>query len=332
MEHFTRITDASRLQAGDILVIPSESSRKAKRLHVSCDTYRKMGLSIGFTGRSVNTSHAVNNLLARDNGEPRALFVCSVELPYMTERDVMMMSLGGNVIGAAPAVPVICRARIGELPFECPAENSDFARLFYANTMSKYVVSLLSGKIKDSMFFSRNCNWATSDTTPDDTVAEAFESRTGGGGSIANLVPCVNCGHDIAEGDMPPERIDTFTTQSLFDCNMYTNYRERQNLTVDAPKKFFEEFVKRGAALYRPSPAFITAVAARALSKSFAKYAENIQQVIASAALFEAQLRAGVKMCKDKISAAEKLVKELGRIGGDREIVDKFREAKLCQR
>lgn len=331
-QYFTRITDASRLKDGDLVVIPSESSKKLKKLHVSHDTYRKMGLSVGRTVRSENTLQAVDNLLAADNGEPRVLFVHHVELPYMSETDAMMMSLGGNAVDAVPKVPVIRSARLSELPFECQAEKSDFIRLFYANTMSESVVSLLSGKLRDFMFFARGARWTGTEATCEDALTSAFESKVGGDGCISNLLPCVNCGSLIHDGNMPDDRIASFMASSVFDCDTYVTYGDRPKLNVYAPKKFFEEIASRGAAFYRPSREFISAVAARSLVDSFVKYAQNVQQVIASAELFGAYLRDGIKACKAKIAAAEKIANDLGRIGGNDKIVDKFKEIKLCQR
>jgi hypothetical protein len=331
-QYFTRITDASRLKDGDLMVIPSESSKKLKKLHVSHDTYRKMGLSVGHTVRSDNALQAVDNLLAADNGEPRVLFVHNVELPYMTATDAMMMSLGGNAVNAEPKVPVIRTAKLSELPFECQAEKSDFVRLFYVNTMSESAVDLLLGRICDFMFFSRVSRWANAETTFEDALASAFESRVGGGGCISNLLPCVSCGALIRGEAMSKDQVSSFVSSSLFDCDTYADPGDRQKLSIRAPKKFFEEIAARGAVFYRPSQEFLAAVAARSLVGSFVKYAQNVQQVIASVELFGAYLREGAKACKAKIAAAEKLVKDLGRIGSNDKIVDKFKEIKLCQR
>lgn len=331
-QYFTRITDASRLRNGDLVVIPSESSKKLKKLHVSCATYRKMGLSVGDTVRSQNTVQAVDNLLTSDDGAPRVLFVHHVELPYMSETDALMLSLGGNAVDTSPKVPVIRAAQLSELPFECQAEKSDFIRLFYASTMSDLVVRMLSGKIRDFMFFSSGTRWTSCETTYEDALASAFESRVGGGKCISTMLPCVNYGGLIHDGNMSEDRIRGFMSSPLFNCDLYVSYNDKPKLNVYAPKKFFEEIARRGAVLYRPSREFLTAVAARSLVDSFVKYAQNARAVIASAELFSAYLRDGIKTCKAKIAAAEKLAKDLGKTGSNSKIVNKFKEIKLCQR
>lgn len=329
--HFSRITDASRLTVGDLMVIPSEANVKKKKLHLSVSSLSKLGISSGFTCRSDNTTKAVDNMLVKDTGKPRVMFISSTSAQYLDSRTHEMLRFIGNSVNDKPPLPSIARATFHELPFE--GAFTKYTRLYYVNSMMDIVKQMLQNRVSNNLFFwgnGYNTNFGV-----DACISEVYESKHSHddacGRSISSLVPCDSGKHHSKTTPMTETDIGRFFSSSeIFNAGSAPDgyiYDDE----INAPRKFFMAYAKRGAVFYTPSVKFRQAVAASVIARSLDEYKAACYEVLSAAQLFSVKLKEGVTNVKQKLHEAEKLQAMLAKEGSNKVIVEQFKEILKCQ-
>ena len=331
-QHFNPIQDASRLQLGDIIVVPSEVNKKRKHLHMSLKSLSSIGVSSGFTCRSSNSSTAVRNLLVHDPGVSRVLVVLSVFHGYHYSGGIesALRPFIGNCVTEPPKLPVIHSAQICSLPYD--DKCSRYSRLSYIDAMVEYVQNILLGKISNKLFFHATCpNNNGFDRLIDQCIADVFNSRHSRDSysqkNIREEVP-TNCTRDY-ETKMSREAISEFVSISnIFSRSDAFEHAKEGEIaeTVVAQKKFFVEYAKRGAMFYRPSRKMLETIAARSLLESFKEYSEKCEKINAAAAYFTDRLKEGMASVAEKIKEAKELESYLTECGADDSVMNQLKE------
>lgn len=327
--NFTRIEDVTRLQVGDLIVIPTEKDKKKKRLHVAMSTYQKMGVSIGDTCRSANTPEYVSRVLAKDSGSARAIYVSSVFAGYNSDRQNNMMRFLGNSINEKPLLPVIESAKLNVLPYEGAFDKHTM--LLYLNRLIEHAKEMMADRLTKNLFF---CNRNNGTHVEDECLALVYDSDYGRAEfkrrMIQDDVPCTNRHHPDAP--MTVEERETFmSTSSIFDVNKcnelkYSSSWRNCHGEVLVTRKFFPEFSKRGALFYRPSEAFIRTVIAGVLESAFEEYEKRCLDILASATFFMTNFKFDIENTKTKIKQAKALRAELAKEAGNKDILKQFKE------
>ena len=331
-QHFSPIQDASRLQIGDIIVVPSEVNRKRKHFHMSLKSLSSIGVSSGFTCRSSNSSAAVENLLVRDPGVPRVLVVTSVYhgCHYSGGIESALMPFIGNRVTEQPKLPVIHSATICDLPYD--NKCSRYSRLSYISAMAESIQNILLGKISNKLFFyaARPDSW--SEARRDQCISDVYDSKHSredcSQGRIIDEVP-VNSTIKDPEAKMSRVEISAFVSMSnIFSCNAASiDAKEGEVIeSVVARKKFFVEYAKRGAMFYRPSRKVLETIAARSLLESFVEYYKKCEEINASALYFMDRLKEGMAHVTEKIKEAKELESYLTKCGADASVMNQLKE------
>lgn len=315
MEHFNRITDATRLKVGDLMIVPTEVGRKKKRLHLAVKSLGKLGLSVGATCRSANSTLAVRTMLEEDAGAPQAFCIFAVDMASMDPTMSKMLKFMGNSLDEDRA-PRIERAWFMALPF--PKCSSAYKRLLLLTKLEEAVYDALGGKLPELMFFSGpdryGCN---SRPQPGQTLAEIFESPLSRVEyrirSMHDHVPCrLSSSEGRPETLMGRAEISRFlTSSSVFDYTKNFDLPRgygRYDAQIMAPRKFFAEYARRGAMFYRPSAAFLHVVVAKNLIPAFEKFEGHCKEISEAADWYAELLKKDLQDNAFRIKTARNLM------------------------
>lgn len=327
MEHFNRITDATRLKVGDLMIVPTEAGRKRKRLHLAVTSLGKLGLSVGDTCRAQNTTLAVRTMLEEDAGAPRAFCIFAVDTARMDQTMLKMLEFMGNSLDEDRA-PRIERAWFMALPF--PECSSAYKRLLLLTKLEEAVYNALSGKLPELMFFPAPDRYGHNrGPQPGQTLSEIFESPLSrieySIRSMHDHVPCRQSSSDgKPETMMSRAEIDRFmNSSSVFDYTKNFDLPRgfgRYDAQIIAPRKFFAEYARRGAMFYRPSAAFLHVVVAKNLIPVFEKFEGHCKEISEAADWYAQRLKKDLQDNAFRIKTARDLTaswsKEIAKASG----------------
>lgn len=331
LSHFSRVTDPARPQWGDVLVIPSEAGKKTKKLHVSCRTYGKMGMSVGTSNRANNRCRDVEETLGTDTGKPRA-YVITRATPdlYRDTRSFKFQTLLGNarVRDERPDVPKACYVSFMEIrAFGDGVSDLDFLRRYVDYATGDAAKQLCRAGATNALWFlSHN---ASSDDAGA-TLREAVEANTSRGprGELAHdyinriddLVPACSI---HMPGQMDEKSANDFLESN---CQMFTPGYTQRDKEIRVGGRFLPAMVSRGATLWRPDMAFRDAVAADAVSRLAAQYDAECDFLVKRAALFAEGLKRDVAEVKARRAEMRKVVASLRKMV-DRRVVSEYGKA-----
>jgi hypothetical protein len=343
MHNFSEISDVTRLQVGDLIVVPSEVSSGANRLHLAVNTLSKLGISCGYTGRADNRPETVRDMLTKDTGHTRILFVNDV-MSSDFDASSGLLQFTGNRIDEEPLLPKVRYCRFYPLPVG--DDMSKYGQMFFLEHMHKNAVDVLFGNIKNSMFFVGENGPVIRGNRPvvrcgdrsspmaarlaaNACIVSAYNSEhssdAGRPRNLAGFLPCTVSGVDL-DADMPAVSIEEFLSMKPYRKEHFDGSGERYDHDVKVQCKFLVAYARRGAKFYRPSKAFLDTVAANVLAVVFKDYIENCGRVLEAVKYVEGGLKAGVAEVKSKIKQASALSTYLARRGSNKEIEKQLKE------
>lgn len=311
--HFSRITDVTRLRVGDIIVLPSEKDRKRKSVHVSASSFTKMGVSHGFTSRSWNRTEAVQRLLVDDTGATRLLYVAEVQLTCHNDKLEMFR---GNNANFEPKIPTIHSAYVRELPgsgSQAP-EIQVYLRKKFLKAMCDTAERMLYGKLTWGCVINGEGYSYRGDD--DRFIKAAFEHprlNTLGykGNNIGKLLPSMSKAAE--KGDtclLKPGEIHEFLGSSQLFTTEFSNISD-DSMRLYLPKRFFVNFEKKGAIFVRPSAEYMNDMTFECLSQTFEAYVKTCDNILTYATRFEEGLKKDVALMKERKSTVKSLVKSI---------------------
>jgi hypothetical protein len=332
LSHFSRVTDPARPQWGDVLVVPSEAGKKTKKLHVSCRTYGKMGMSVGTSNRANNRCRDVEETLGRDTGKARA-YVITRATPdlYRDTRSFKFQTLLGNarVRDERPDVPKACYVSFMEIrAFGDDVSDLDFLRRYIDYATGDAAKQLCRAGATNALWFLAH-NGGDGDEHGA-TIREAVQSNVSRGprGELAHdyinhiddLVPARSF---CMTGQMDEKSANDFLESN---CQMFTPGYQQRDKEIRVGGKFLPAMVSRGATLWRPDTAFRDAAAADAVSRLAAQYDAECDFLVKRAALFAEGLKRDVAEVKSQRAEMRRVVASLRKLV-DRRVVSEYGKA-----
>ena len=332
LSHFSRVTDPARPQWGDVLVVPSEAGKKTKKLHVSCRTYGKMGMSVGTSNRANNRCCDVEETLGRDTGKARA-YVITRATPdlYRDTRSFKFQTLLGNarVRDERPDVPKACYVSFMEIrAFGDDVSDLDFLRRYIDYATGDAAKQLCRAGATNALWFLAY-NGGDGDEHGA-TIREAVQSNVSRGpyGELAHdyinhiddLVPARSF---CMTGQMDEKSANDFLESN---CQMFTPGYQQRDKEIRVGGKFLPAMVSRGATLWRPDTAFRDAAAADAVSRLAAQYDAECDFLVKRAALFAEGLKRDVAEVKSRRAEMRRVVASLRKLV-DRRVVSEYGKA-----
>lgn len=331
LSHFSRVTDPARPQWGDVLVVPSEIGKKTKKLHVSCRTYGKMGMSVGTSNRASNRCRDVEETLGRDTGKPRA-YVITRATPdmYRDTRSFKLQTLLGNarVRDERPDVPKACYVSFMEIrAFGDDVSDLDFLRRYIDYATGDAAKQLCRAGATNALWF-RGQGGSRDDVGA--TLREAVQSNASRGprGELAHDYICHIDDLVPARSFCMTGQMDEHTASDFLEsnCQMFTPGYEQREKEIRVGGRFLPAMVSRGATLWRPDVAFRDAAAADAVSRLAARYDAECDFLVKRAALFAEGLKRDVAEVKSQRAEMRRVVASLRKMV-DRRVVSEYGKA-----
>lgn len=331
LSHFSRVTDPARPQWGDVLVVPSEIGKKTKKLHVSCRTYGKMGMSVGTSNRANNRCRDVEETLGRDTGKPRA-YVITRATPdmYRDTRSFKLQTLLGNarVRDERPDVPKACYVSFMEIrAFGDDVSDLDFLRRYIDYATGDAAKQLCRAGATNALWF---LSYNGDTDAHGATLREAVQSNASRGprGELAHDYICHIDDLVPARSFCMTGQMDEHTASDFLEsnCQMFTPGYEQREKEIRVGGRFLPAMVSRGATLWRPDVAFRDAAAADAVSRLAARYDAECDFLVKRAALFAEGLKRDVAEVKSQRAEMRRVVASLRKMV-DRRVVSEYGKA-----
>ena len=282
MVRFTGVKDPERAKDGDIVLFPAGE----RRLNVSTETFCRMGLSAGSTGRSDNSHDTIARWLVREDLKARAFMLCGASYRYAapTENELLLgMDAVAKCAREDPKIHIASIVPIGPglWTMEQWAACWDWT---HGRAVRRRLLETMG--LAGTLHSGRMCGPESDDL---------YASQAWDGFGLCSKRPD---GADDADAYFPT-RQDAKPAWDAYECQTLMAWDgcgwNRKKSRIRFGGGFLKELAKRGAVVLRPTQQFVDDVTGQLAGWVSAQLAQRFHERIKASRRYAKGLMADVK-------------------------------------